>query len=109
MDEGIQTLENMAAENRSDEFFAVLFRLLQEQIGERLNLPANAITESVIETKLRNCGLEPEISQSLDHLFQACNQARYAPIDSSKELAQIAATAESALRGLQSLPMPHDQ
>ena len=109
VDEGIQTLENMAAENRSDEFFAVLFRLLQEQIGERLNLPANAITESVIETKLRNCGLEPEISQSLDHLFQACNQARYAPIDSSKELAQIAATAESALRGLQSLPMPHDQ
>ena len=109
VDEGFQTLENMAAENRSDEFFVVLFRLLQEQIGERLNLPANAITEAVIETKLRNCGLEPEISQSLDHLFQACNQARYAPIDSSKELAQIAATAESALRGLQSLPMPHDQ
>ena len=109
VDEGFQTLENMAAENRSDEFFAILFRLLQEQIGERLNLPANAITEAVIETKLRNCGLEPEISQSLDHLFQACNQARYAPIDSSKELAQIAATAEFALRGLQSLPMPHDQ
>ncbi len=109
VDEGIQTLENMAAENHSDEFFAVLFRLLQEQIGERLDLPANAITEAVIETKLRNCGLDPEISQSLDQLFQACNQARYAPIDSSKELAQIAATAESALRGLQSLPMPHDQ
>lgn len=109
VDEGIQTLEKMGAENRSDEFFAVLFRLLQEQIGERLDLPANAITEAVIETKLRNCRLEPEISQSLDYLFQACNQARYAPIDSSKELAQIAATAESALRGLQSLPMPHDQ
>ena len=108
VDEGIQTLENMASENRSDEFFAILFRLLQEQIGERLNLPANAITEAVIETKLRNCGLEPEISQSLDQLFQTCNQARYAPIDSSKELAQIAATAESALRGLQNLPMAHD-
>lgn len=109
VDEGIQTLENMASENRSDEFFAILFRLLQEQIGERLNLPANAITEAVIETKLRNCGLEPEISQSLDQLFQTCNQARYAPIDSSKELAQIAATAESALRGLQNLPMAHDR
>ena len=109
VDEGIQTLEKMGAENRSDEFFAVLFRLLQEQIGERLDLPANAITEAVIETKLRNCGLDPEISQSLDQLFQACNQARYAPIDSSKELAQIAATAESALRSLQSLSMPHDQ
>lgn len=109
VDEGIQTLENMAAENRSDEFFAVLFRLLQEQIGERLNLPANAITEAVIETKLRNCGLEPEISQSLDQLFQVCNQARYAPIDSSKELAQIAATAESVLRKLQNFPMSHAQ
>lgn len=109
VDKGIQTLENMAAENRSDEFFAILFRLLQEQIGERLNLPANAITEAVIETKLRNGGLEPEISQSLDQLFQACNQARYAPIDSSKELAQIAATAESALRELQNFPMSHDR
>lgn len=108
VDEGIQTLEKMAAENRSDEFFAVLFRLLQEQIGERLDLPANAITEAILETKLRNCGLESEISQSLDQIFQACNQARYAPIDSSKELAQIAATAEFALRKLQSLPMPHD-
>lgn len=109
VDEGIQTLENMAVENRSDEFFAVLFRLLQEQIGERLDLPANAITEAVIETKLRNCGLEPETSQSLDQLFQACNQARYAPIDSSKELAQIAATAESVLRELQNFPMSHDR
>lgn len=108
VDEGIHTLEKMAAENRSDEFFAILFRLLQEQIGERLDLPANAITEAILETKLRNCGLESEISQSLDQLFQACNQARYAPIDSSKELAQIAATAEFALRKLQSLPMPHD-
>lgn len=105
---GIYTLENMAAENRSDEFFVVLFRLLQEQIGERLDLPTNAITEAVIETKLRDCGLEPEISQSLDQLFQTCNQARYAPIDSSKELAQIAASAEAALRELQNLPMPHD-
>lgn len=108
VEEGIQTLENMASENRSDEFFVVLFRLLQEQIGERLDLPANAITEAVIETKLRDCGLEPEVCQTLDQLFQSCNQARYAAIDSSKELAQIAATAKSALRELQNLPMPHD-
>ena len=33
----------------SDQFFATLSRLLQEQLGERLDLPASAITEAVIE------------------------------------------------------------
>ena len=46
-------LRRLAAENKSDEFFAVLFHLLQEQLGERLDVPASAITEAVIEEQLR--------------------------------------------------------
>ncbi len=106
VDDGLQTLKNLAAENCSGEFFAVLFRLLQEQIGERLNLPANAITEAAIEIELCNRGLDPEIRNTLDRLFQMCNQSRYAPIDSSAELTQIATDAQCALRELQNLPEP---
>ncbi len=42
-------LKKFAAANQPDEFFATLFRLLQEQLGERLDCPASAITENVVE------------------------------------------------------------
>ena len=46
---GMDDLKKYAAANQPDEFFATLFRLLQEQLGERLDCPASAITENVIE------------------------------------------------------------
>ena len=36
---GLSDLRHIAAENNSDQFFATLVRLLQEQLGERLDLP----------------------------------------------------------------------
>src|SRR5262249_17863654 len=51
MREGIHQLQQLASENNSDDFFATLFRLLQERLGERLDLPAFAITEAVVEEK----------------------------------------------------------
>ena len=63
--EGIGTLRRLAAENRSDDFFATLFRLLQEQLGERLNVPASAITEAVIEENLRPRGAPESVIQPL--------------------------------------------
>ena len=47
--DGLNDLRKFAAANQPDEFFATLFRLLQEQLGERLDCPATAITENVIE------------------------------------------------------------
>ena len=49
---GLDDLKKYAAENQPDEFFATLFRLLQEQFGERLDCPASAITENVVEERL---------------------------------------------------------
>ena len=37
---GLNDLKKFAAANQPDEFFALLFRLLQEQLGERLDCPA---------------------------------------------------------------------
>jgi hypothetical protein len=99
--EGLQQLQRLAAENKSDEFFATLFRLLQEQIGERLDLPASAITEVVIDERLRPRGVNAETLASLHELFQTCNLARYAPIKSSQELAAIIPKLDSALTQLQ--------
>jgi hypothetical protein len=103
--EGLAALRSLAAENKSEEFFASLARLLQEQIGERLDLPASAITEAVIEEHLRPRGVTAAILTPLQELFQICNLARYAPIKSSQELAALVPRLEAVLRDLQGLKL----
>lgn len=101
MRRGKEDLQRLAAANQSEEFHATLFRLLQEQLGERLDCPASAITEEVVEEKLRPRGLPDTTLEQIQELFQACNLARYAPSRSSQELAALIPRFESALRSLQ--------
>lgn len=101
--EGLEELRDLASQNKSDEFFATLFRLLQEQLGERLDLPASAITEAVIDDRLRPCGASEETLASLHELFQACNFARYTPVESGQELAAIIPKLETAVNELREL------
>lgn len=97
---GLERLRDLARQNKSDEFFAELMHLLQEKLGERLDLPASAITEAVIDEKLRPRGLPDSTLDELRDLFQVTNLARYAPIKSSQELAAVIPKLENALRKL---------
>ncbi|HKS35656.1 MAG TPA: hypothetical protein VJW76_00600, partial [Verrucomicrobiae bacterium] len=72
-------------------------------LGERLDMPASAITEAVLEEHLRPRGLAEETLKSLHELFQVCNQARYAPQRSSEELASLVPRVERALASLRRL------
>ena len=99
--EGLNDLKKHAAENKSEEFFALLFRLLQEQLGERLDCPASAITENVIEEHAVLRGAPQPMREALHELFQLCNQARYAPVRGSGELNSVAAKFEKAVSELQ--------
>ncbi len=101
--EGLKELRAHAGVQKSAEFFATLFRLLQEQLGERLDLPASAITEAVIDERLRGCGVPDEVLKPLRELFQTCNAARYAPTTSSQELTALIPKLEGVLRELQRL------
>ena len=101
--QGLLELRQFASGNKSEDFFATLVRLLQEQLGERLDLPASAITEAVIEERLRPRGVPEATLGSLRELFQTCNLARYAPIKSSQELAAMIPKFEAVLRELQGL------
>jgi hypothetical protein len=98
--EGVNDLRSQAAANDSDAFFATVFRLLQEQLGERLDVPAASITEAVIDERLRPRGVQESTLTALHELFQTCNLARYAPVQSSQELAAIIPKVESTLRSL---------
>jgi hypothetical protein len=101
--EGLGDLQRLAAEKKSDEFFATLVRLLQEHLGERLNCPASSITEAVIDEKLRPRGVPEATLTALHELFQTCNLARYAPIKSSQELAALIPKFEAVLSDLQKM------
>lgn len=101
--EGMRELPRLAAARKSDEFFAEVFRLLQEQLGARLDAPASGITEAVIEERLRDRSLSETTLNELRALFQACNQARYAPQRSSEELSSYIPRVEKTLRDLEKL------
>jgi len=100
---GMEDLKKYAEQNQPDEFFATLFRLLQEQLGERLDCPASSITEAVIEDRLTPVGAPEPVLNGLRDLFQMCNQARYAPIRGTSELNSVAAQFENVIRELQKL------
>ena len=98
---GMDDLKKYAAANRPDEFFATLFRLLQEQLGERLDCPASAITENVIDEHPILRGAPETTLDGLRELFQLCNQARYAPVRGASELNSVAAQFGQTIAGLQ--------
>jgi hypothetical protein len=98
---GLSELRAHVAANNSEAFFATMLRLLQEQIGERVDLPANAITEAVVDERLRPMRAPDDLCAAIQELFQMCNLARYAPVKSSEELSAIVPKVEQALRELQ--------
>ena len=101
--QGLAELKEFAAQNNSERFFATLIRLLQEQLGERLDVPASAITEAVLEERLRPRGAPEALLNSLQELFQLSNLVRYAPIQTSQELAAIIPKATTVLEQLKTL------
>lgn len=101
---GLAELRAHAQSHRTEEFFATVFRLLQEQLGERVDQPASGITEAVIEEQLCPRGMSADALGELHELFQTCNQARYAGQRSVEELAALTPRVEAALKALQKLP-----
>lgn len=101
--DGMLELRKAASANQSEVFFATLFRLLQEQIGVKINAPAASITEAAIDDHLRRLGITDILAGQLHELFQLCNQARYAPLRSSQELMSLVPRVQAALDEVASL------
>lgn len=101
---GLSDLKHHCEAGRAEEFYATIFRLLQEQLGERLDMPPYAITEAVVDEKLPAHGASPELMGRLHHLFQLCNQARYAPAAVVGDMPGLMPELESAITDLQALP-----
>jgi hypothetical protein len=100
---GLSDLNKFAVENKPNEFFAMLFRLLQEQLGERLDCLAAAITEADVDQRLILLGANPATLELLRELFQLCNQARYAPIQTRQGLVAVVTKFKKVVGELQNL------
>jgi len=107
--DGLSELRRQAAARETDQFFATVFRLLQEQLGERLDLPSSAITEAVIDEHLRGGNGAESTVAALHELFQLCNQARYGAQPSSHELASLIPRVEATLTELRALAPRQNQ
>ncbi len=90
-------LEALAQKNESDAFFELMFRLLQERLGQCMDLPSASITEAVLDDPQSAWECSKEDIESLHHLFQACNQARYAPVESTERLVEFAKQSREIL------------
>src|SRR5208283_2864410 len=66
-----------------------------------LDLPAPAITEAVLEDLK---GLRPETPALLHELFHACNQYRYTPEHTSREMDSLIPKVKAALEDLRAMP-----
>jgi len=100
---GLHELHQLAQAQKAMEFFALLFRLLQEQLGERLNLPASSITEAVIDEHLRGRSVPEDTLGRLQQLFQTCNQARYAPYQTTQQLESLIPMIRQVLEELRQI------
>jgi hypothetical protein len=105
LERGLKDLRKAAISNDSDAFFLILTRLLQEQLGERLNVPSSSITEAVIDEQLRPRGVPDTVLNPLQELFQLSNLARYAPIKSSQELNALIPKLDGVLTQLKKLKL----
>jgi tetratricopeptide (TPR) repeat protein len=103
--QGLAELPALAQAHDAEAFYAAVFRLLQEQLGERLDLPASAITEAVLE-EARGRGLDEPDETLLRELFHACNRFRYASERSAQELAALIPQVKNALQALQKMAPP---
>ncbi len=101
--DGLAEMAVLARADNVEGFFALGFRLLQEQLGERLKITASGITESVVEERLRGRGLPEEFLASCHELFGACNNVRYAPHQTTEQLQGWIPKFESVFVELQKL------
>lgn len=101
--QGLKDIRTAVEANDGEKFFAIQFRLLQERLGERLDCPASAITEDVVDEKLASRKVPESTLKLLHELFHACNQARYARTNTHAELISWVQKLETALEALKEI------
>jgi len=62
-------------------YYELLFKALQEYMGNRLNIPSAGITFDTVESTLKPKDIDMDIMRKLKTLFNICDEARFARIE----------------------------
>ncbi len=93
-------LESLAQKGNGNSFFEYLFRMIQERLGQVLDMPAASITEDVVDHPRLAEQLSAPHHELLRELFNACNHARYAPESDHRKLVEFSSKARELLECL---------
>ena len=73
-------------ENKTLEFYTELAVVLREQIGLKLDIPAEGITGDSINESIAKNNIKPKVLDKLYMLFNNCDAASYAASHSTADL-----------------------
>jgi hypothetical protein len=79
-------LDDLAKRGEAGEFHAELAELLREQIGLRLDIPAEGITGDIVESPAAQRQLSEDNRGNIRKLFTASDRASYAGSQTTGEL-----------------------
>ena len=87
-------------ENKALEFHIELATVLREQLGLKLDIPAEGITCDSIDEPLAKKNIKPETREILRKLFTSCDAASYAASQSTAELREYINDLEKVISDL---------
>jgi hypothetical protein len=83
---GLAKLDNLAKREEAAEFHAEMADLLREQLGLRLDIPAEGITADIVHSPAAANSLSEGTRSDIRKLFAASDQASYAGAQTTGEL-----------------------
>lgn len=85
---GIAKARAYLAKNNIVHFYDVVFRTLQEYLGNKLGIPKGNVTGRNVEEKFKNFGGDEGIAKMVRDVFMGCDMARYASTVPDKTVAK---------------------
>jgi hypothetical protein len=91
---------------RQEDFYRVIFKTLQEYIGDRLHIASGGITAQSAEQHLTQRAAPEDILEKIRRFFEACDTARFAPVSSAKgQMHEVLRLAKEIVEGLEKVKL----
>lgn len=72
--------QELSARGRADEFYGMIFNIMQIYLGERAIIPEAGITAKVLD-EMPDSGMSPDVYSKIKKIFSDCYMAKYASIN----------------------------
>jgi hypothetical protein len=88
-------------QHHNDAFYTALSSALWGYIGDKLGIPASALTRENVSEKLAEAGASEELIEQTIHVIDECEMARFTPEHSDTEVSTLYQNATDVINGLE--------